>query len=193
MPERPAVVLASSVGQSFGLIGALVDASMQSNREQQFQTMIDGQKFSPQDCFTKTLTETLQGEGYTVVPVAAARDGNDWLAQYPKGVSPAPDAYLDVIVSYGYVAAGIGSSTPYRPSVGVRARLVRARDSAVLMQDFVVLNPINNRGDNVITLAPDPAVSFVNFDALVASPPASIQGLEAAERRSAETIAGLLR
>ena len=193
LPERPAVVLASSVGRSFGLIGALVDANMQSNREDQFKAMIDAQNFSPQDCFMKALTETLQAEGYTVVTVESQRDGNDWLTEYPNTASPAPDAYLDVIAGYGYVAAGIGSSTPYRPWVGVRARLVRASDSALLMQDFVVYNPINRTNGHVITIAPDPGVAFVNFDTLMAAPPATIKGLETAEEQTAQTLAKLLQ
>lgn len=32
-PEKASVVLAATVGQSFGLIGALIDAGMQSSRE----------------------------------------------------------------------------------------------------------------------------------------------------------------
>jgi hypothetical protein len=39
-PDHPYVILASSVGQHLGLIGALVDAGMRSSRESSFGTLL---------------------------------------------------------------------------------------------------------------------------------------------------------
>src|SRR5262245_65234940 len=39
-PDRPTVALATSVGQSFGLIGAMIDAGMQSDRESRLTAAI---------------------------------------------------------------------------------------------------------------------------------------------------------
>jgi hypothetical protein len=192
-PTDPVVVLASSVGQSFGLVGALVDAGMQSNREAQFRTILQRENFSARDCFIESLTARLQERGYVVSLVPVTRTGTDFLTQYPTGTEPAVDAYLDLVaLSYGYVAAGIGSSTPYRPQFAVRARLVSAKDSSVLVQDRVIYNPIGTPGKTV-TIAPEPAHQFRNFNTLVADPAKAVVGLKTATERSAETLSALLR
>jgi hypothetical protein len=48
LPDRPVVVLATTVGQSLGLVGALVDAGMRKSREDTFKDMIDAQHFVPE-------------------------------------------------------------------------------------------------------------------------------------------------
>ena len=40
MPDDGSVVLASTVGQSFGLVGALVDAGMAANRDSHFKDLL---------------------------------------------------------------------------------------------------------------------------------------------------------
>jgi hypothetical protein len=192
-PDGPTVWLASSVGQSFGLVGALVDAGMQSSREATFKSLLDEQKFSARDCFLEKLTAGLREAGYTVAIIPIQRQGSDFATHYPTEAEPKVDAYLDVVAnSYGYAAAGIRSSTPYRPWFVVRARLVSAKDSSVLMQDAVMYNPINAPG-HVITIPPDPTTSYSNFDHLVADPAGAVKGLQAATEQSALTLGKLLR
>ena len=192
-PPDPVVVLASSVGQSFGLIGALVDAGMQSNRDAQFKALLQRQNFSARDRFIESLTARLQERGYTVSLVPVKRESTDFLTHYPTGSEPPVDAYLDLVaLSYGYVAAGIGSSTPYRPQFAVRTRLVSAKDSSVLMQDQVVYNPIGSP-PKTVTIAPEPGHQFKDFDTLVADPGTAVIGLKTATERSAETVSALLQ
>jgi hypothetical protein len=128
-----------------------------------------------------------------MVPVT--RDKSDFLARYPSNAEPKVDAYLDLVAAgYGYVAAGVRSSTPYRPTLAVRARLVSARDSSVLMQDVVVYNPVGPAAPSkAVTIAPDPAFQFVNFDALIADPDRAVLGLRAAIEQSAHGIGTLLQ
>ncbi len=176
----PAVALASSVGQSFGLIGGLVDAAMQQSRETKFREAIEPHAFSAVDTCLAEITSGLEALGYTVVMVSAERAGKEFLASYPATESePKIDAYLDLVVSYGYVAAGIGS-TPYRPNVYVTARLVRASDAHVLMQEAVSYNPVGPYAKNSksVTIQPDPAFQFANFDALVGNPETAVKGLQ---------------
>lgn len=190
-PNGPAVVLASSIGKSFGLIGALVDATLEARRESRFQEILTQQNYSVPDAFTTTLVQRLQEGGYSVTVVPIAREHADFLKQYPA--SSNVDAYLDLVaIGYGYIASGIGSSTPYRPALVVRARLVGAKDSSVLMQDLVVYNPINNVA-KAITISPDPGYEFVDFDTLVADPAAATKGLQVAIDRSTQAIATLLK
>lgn len=192
-PSEPRIQLASSVGQSFGLIGAIVDSGMESKRDSGFQTLLLQQSFSAQATLTDALTSALRAEGYDVASVPVSRAEPGYLKAYPTNAGPRVDAYLDIVVdNYGYLAAGISDATPYRPHFWVSARLVRASDAAVLMRATLVYNYVGP-SENYITLAPDPAYVFVNFDALMADPPQSTKGLREAIGQSAATLASLLK
>ena len=139
MPEGATVELATSVGQSFGLIGVLVDAGLQSRRDGTFNAMLAREQFMPPGAFVARVAEGLRMQGYMVADAQATRPNANPLNDYPAA---AVDAYLDLVVSnYGYVAAGISGASPYRPSFTVRAKRVRASDKVVLMQDTIAYNP----------------------------------------------------
>lgn len=197
-PETASVVLASTVGQSFGLIGALIDAGMQANREATFRQLVDQQRFSMRETFVEALKADLVSSGYEVKVIDVPRSKSDFLETYPASPDQPVDAYLDISsigIGYGYVAAGIGSSTPYRPTVALKARLVNAKDRSVLMQNTVTYNPIMFGAAklNSITIPPDPEYQFNDFDTLVADPPKAITGLRTATEKSAHTIGTLLK
>ncbi len=190
-PEA-SVVLLNSVGSSFGLIGALADAGVQSSRDTTLKNLMQQQKFSAPDYFVERLNQGLRAAGYTVAMVPVKRDGSDFVEKYPSGAEPV-DAYLDLVtMAYGYIANGVGDSAPYRPRFIVRARLVSAKDSSVLMQDKVLYNPLGPT-DNTVTIPADPALQFKDFDALAASPQIAVKGLRVATEQSAQTIAKLLQ
>lgn len=192
-PNQASMILATSVGQSFGLVGALVDAGLQAGRENSFKKMVEAQNFMAQDAFMQRLSEILQGHGYMLKDVSATRRQDNFVDKYP--MEPA-DAYLDLVVmNYGYIAAGIGDSTPYRPIVSVKVRLVRASDSSVLMQDTVLYNPYNAAGGTAqaVTISPNPTYEFTNFGDLEAMPEVAIQGLQDAIHQSAAAVGNLLR
>lgn len=120
----------------------------------------------------------------------------DLLKTYPKGGADGVDAYLDIaIVDYGYVAAGIFDSTPYRPFVGAHCRLVRASDGAMLMQDMVVYNPVVTAGpqQRAVTLSPDPIYTFKDFDTLTADPANAMKGMNTALSDVANSIGTLVQ
>src|ERR1700723_2098122 len=54
-PDHGSVLLASSVGQSLGLIGALVDTGMRMSRESKFNTLLGQESFIFQDELLKSL------------------------------------------------------------------------------------------------------------------------------------------
>jgi hypothetical protein len=194
-PDHGSVVLASSVGQSLGLIGALVDTGMRMSRESKFNTLLGQESFIFQDELLKSLAGKLTIYGYSVSTVAVPRSGAGYLKAYPKGDENKVDAYLDVsVTAYGYVAAGIGSSTPYRPIDFMQVRLVRALDSKVLMEDVVVFNPVGPAVPaNAVTVPPNPDYTFEDFDALTADPAAMTKGLKDSVDQSADAVAKLLR
>jgi hypothetical protein len=139
------------------------------------------------------LSDVLTSEGYTVSTVSVLRPERKFLDQYPANTDPRVDAYLDIVVfDYGYAAAGVSDSTPWRPHFAAGVKLVRARDSSVLMEDAVVYNPVFPY-KNAVTIAPDPAYGFADIDILTANQKKAIDGLSLAIQQSAETVAKLLK
>lgn len=195
-PTDPSVHLASTPGQSFGLIGALVDAGIQSSRETRFKSMVQSQNFVAESAFLASLTTSLQAAGYQTSAVTLKHDQNDFVAVYPKDRVPQVDAFLDVVVSsYGYAAAGVMNDTPFRPWVTLKVRMVGAKDSAVLMQNTVTYNPIGPgiaRG-KAISIAPNPAYQFQTSDMLMGDPPRAVEGMRSSLDQTAQTIAQLLK
>ncbi len=109
----------------------------------------------------------------------------------PAGV----DAYLDTYsAGLGYMAAGAGSSLPYRPTAYFGARLVSATsDHAVLFSDEVFYNPGGPAKQDGITLAAQPGHEYSSSDALVAAGPESLVGLKQALDAVAAEIVRQLR
>ena len=196
-PDHGSVILASSVGQSLGILGALVDTGMRLSRESKFNTLLEQESFNFNDALLQSLSEKLKGSGYVVTLVPVPRHGGGLLKSYPKAGEAQVDAYIDIAVdTYGYIAAGIGSSTPYRPQEAVHVRLVRGSDSAVLMEDTVIFNPVGPVvavNANFVSVSPDPAYTFQDFDSLTADPEAMTKGLQASVDQTADAVAKLLR
>jgi hypothetical protein len=196
MQEEPSARLASDVGQSFGLIGALVDAGMQSQRDSTLAGIMKSAGFSPRDAFQAALISSLQAHGYAAQIVPVTRPGSGYLKQYPPAGESKVDAYLDITVfDYGFLAAGIGSSTPYRPFIYLHCKLVRASDGAVLMQDGVLYDPIDrviNPREKDVTVSPDPAYVFENSSTMWNTPKKVVAGEDAAFHQTADALAGLL-
>ncbi|MEJ1969801.1 MAG: hypothetical protein WDN03_14370 [Rhizomicrobium sp.] len=189
----PRIVLASDIGQSFGLIGALVDASMQANRDGKFGAMLQSAHVEPPAEFLAALKASLAAQGYQTVDIAVAHGSSSLLKSYAAIATVPSDAYLDIaVVNYGYLAAGIGDSTPYRPFTGMRCRLVRSSDGKVLMEDVIAYNPIGTPA-NTVTIAPDPQYTFVDFDALMADRGRAVDGMNKALTDSAAAVGRLLQ
>lgn len=101
-PDQPTVFLASNVGQSFGLIGGLIEAGMQSDRETKFKAILKDRKYAAHEHFLEALSAALQAQGYTVSRVAMSRKGTDFIEKYPTTAELKIDAYLDVVtMSFG--------------------------------------------------------------------------------------------
>jgi len=193
--KNPSVILASSVGQSFGLVGALVDAGLQASRDSHFKAVVEKQNFSIRDTFLDHLKEQLQMRGYMVSTVTVARPSAKFLDKYPTDASV--DAYLDLVIrNYGYVSAGIGSSTPYRPQFLMQVRLVNAKTSSVLMQDSILYNPVGPGvvdTQKAVTISPAAMYEFPDFDRLEATPQTAVEGLRDAAYQSADSVSNLLK
>jgi hypothetical protein len=195
IPERPTVRLASDVGQSFGLVGGLIDAAMESKRNDRFGAVLIEHNFSVGSTLSQDLVASLKAHGYGAKQVPVYRSKSGFLKSYPTAAETGVDAFLDVSavgIGYGYVAAGIGSSQPYRPFVWLDCKLVRASDASVLMQDRVMYNPVGE-GPKQITISPDPTYQFADFDTLIAGQEQAYADLQAALRQTANQMGTLVR
>jgi hypothetical protein len=188
----PSSVLASDVGRSFGLIGALVDASMQANRETELKQILTSKNVDVNSAFVARLKANLESKGFTIVAISADGKRTALLKKYPS-TSDGVDSYLDVVVpNYGLLAAGIAKDAPYRPWFVSQVKLVRATDAGVLMQDTVTYNTIGE-AKNVVTLSPDPKYAFAGWSDVTAAPDDVVAGINDAADKSADAIANLLK
>jgi hypothetical protein len=192
LPEEPIAYEVASVGSNFGLIGALVDAGIQSSRQNAVNEALRGIGFDPETKLEARLISRLGAQGYTVRALnGAPRPKREFLATYP-GPDGTADAYLDVaVLGYGYLSAGAGQ--PFRPTVDAKVRLVSAKDpSKALMENRIIYNGMNPP-KGVVTLSPDPQYVFNGRAELLADPARTAAGIENALNQVADTAAQLLQ
>jgi hypothetical protein len=181
----------ASAGSNFGLIGALVDSGIQTDREHDLTEALASAGFDAETTFENRLMETLTSEGYEArVQAGPDRERRVYLASY-SGAPEGTDAYLDIVITnYGYLSAGIGQ--PWRPTASAMVRLVRASDNTTLMENQIVYNAMYVRA-GVITISANPAYAFQNREAMVSNPTGLAEGLADAFNQIADAAARLLQ
>lgn len=189
LPEKPIAYEVASVGSNFGLIGALVDAGIQVERQNAVHKALEAIDFDAESRLEARLSEKLQADGYAVALLPEqARPKREFLETYPD--SNGAEAYLDVVVSgYGYLSSGAGQ--PFRPYVQAQVKLVRVSDGAKLMENTIVSNPLY-AAEGVVTLTPNPEYAFNNRSELLADPNRLAAGIEDALFNVADTAARLM-
>jgi len=181
----------ASLGSNFGLIGVLADATVQDTRKRAVNEALDGVGFDAEALLERRLDSALEGEAYEVsVQSGFDRPKRDFLVSYPTADGNT-DAYLDVVVVYGYLSAGM--LQPFRPHVTARVRLVSAADPSVILMDNVVVYNGMASEPGYIVLTPNPDYAFKDRAALLAEPDRLAAGIEEALNDVADTIARLLQ
>ncbi len=194
-PGGPTALLATSPGQSFGLVGGLITLAVQSARDSRFRDSLAGQPFDGQSEFRTGLLAAVAARGYQVIEVAAPTERTKFVEGGYAGMAAQarPDALLDCLVPiWGYIAAGIADSTPYRPYFTLRCRMVSAASGAVLMRDTIIYNPVSPTA-GFVGLAPDPAYAFITSDDLMADPQKAVSGMRHSFERTADALGTLLK
>ncbi|MGH8516120.1 MAG: hypothetical protein ACREUE_01535 [Panacagrimonas sp.] len=190
--DEVAVRMEVHPGESFGVVGMLVAAGDMSGKSGEFMRATRSKGFVCSNAFQQQLDEGLRAAGYVVHSITVTRSPyeHDFLDHYPPA-DGSVDAYLDLYTDLiGYTAAG--GATPYRPTVHLNVRLVRATDHKVLYQDRIAYNAFGD-GDGAITLAPADGYEFARFEQLVADPVKALEGLRLAMRATGEALARQLR
>ncbi|MEM0929783.1 MAG: hypothetical protein AAGI89_10890 [Pseudomonadota bacterium] len=145
MPDQPRVGQAASAGSSFGLIGALVDAGVQANRQSRINKLVEENPVDAEAMLEKAITEKLGALGYNVSLIELPeeeREKRELLESYDGLTTSEPvEAYLDLVTTaFGYLSSGVGK--PWRPTVNVDVRLVSVDDGEVLMENKLSYNPL---------------------------------------------------
>ena len=193
LPDDYDVRIVVHPGQSLGLVGLLVAEGDMLIKSDEFNDRMRQQ--GHRDCstsFSQHLQAGLTESGYKVVPRWVRRSPGSFgfLEHYPQS-DGSVDAYLDLYSErVGYTATGLG--TPYRPTVYLNVRLVRASDHRVLYQDRIAYNAFGD-GDGAITLSAGRDYEFRGIDHLLADPDHAFEGLQVAMRATGEALAQQLR
>ena len=189
-PEAMSASEAASVGSNFGLLGALVDAGVESSRQKALSEALAAADFDAEKAIGEALVGALGAKGIqTQLLNGPNRAKREFLLKYP-GAGAGSQAYLDIVVlNYGYSSAG--NNETWRPTVDALVRLVDASNNKVLMENRIAYNSIA-APVGVITITPNPKYGYFNRDHMIANKGELAEGLKDAFKQVAETAAKLI-
>jgi hypothetical protein len=194
MPDKPNVVIVNAVGNSFGLIGAAVEATRASNASNEAVSEYASGGYTYKTHFPAEIESALKAAGFEVQMLPGTRSGGDaakFLAAAPA--APGADAVLDIYVSYfGYAAASANS--PYRPAIHLEARLTDLKTQKVLFADEIYYNNFTPAAaKKAITIEPDPQATFADRAAMRADPTDVVKWMRVAQKAVADELAKQLK
>lgn len=192
LPERAVMYQAATAGASFGLVGALIDASIQASRGDKFEKMATAAGYQPDTELRGLLLAELQEHEFSVELFPLERTKAGFLESY-AGLGGDRDAYLDInVLGYGYTSVTYGKD--WRPYIWLECRLVSRVTGKTEMQAVIYYNPPSQYiGEDAIKLAPsstDP--SYDNIDEIVADPEKSLAALRGAMETAVDALGTLL-
>lgn len=195
LPEKPTVYMAATVGSNLGLLGALVDGSVQSSRQKKMLEIFDGQGVDAENVLEQRLMANLKEKGYDVSMMDTGERDNRKLLKDYDGMGNGTDALLDVVSGgYGYVSAGL--KKPWRPSAHFKVRMIDPQTGDILMENYIAYNPLGFTGQEAkvgaITITPDPVYAFTKMEDMEADPEKTTAGIVAALESVADTMATLV-
>lgn len=190
LPEDVVAYQAASTMSNFGLIGALVDAGVQSGRKGAVNEALDGIGYSPEETVEALIVERFAANGVRAAVVPGAdREKREFLVNYP-GAPSGTQAHFDLVVTqFGYMQAG---GNAWRPAVLADVRMVDANTGDTLLENRIALN-IPDSPAGVIALSPNPAYAFANRDDMLANAEMLAEGIDDALATVVDTAVGLIR
>lgn len=161
MPDKPQVIIVNAVGNSFGLVGGIVEATRAAAASNEAVAELSAGQLDYKSYLPQKIAESLKAAGFDVQTIPGNRPGSastKFLTDLPGDKSS--DAVLDVYVTFlGYAAAD--AKTPYHPTLHLEARLVDTKTNKILFCDQVYYNNYMPRAaKSAISIEPDPTSTF---------------------------------
>lgn len=177
-------------GLGFGLIGGLIAAADSSSMTTELTAIAKQRSLDFPAEYQSVVVKALEKAGYAVKTLKAQREtATGFLESYDK-LDPSVDAYMDIGVSCGYLAAS--SAADYIPTVRSGVRLVKRSTKEVVYQDVVAYG-YENRAGKAVSIPADAKYHFKDFAAIRLNADAAIIGLRAGFPLVANQIANDIR
>lgn len=190
LPADAIAYEAASTMSNFGLIGALVDAGVQSSRKSRVNDALESVNHTPEENFEAYLVQALAEANIS----AAMLEGQDrekraFLASYPAAPQGA-HALIDFnVTSFGYVNSG---NQLWRPIVSADVKMIDALTGKTMMENRIVYNAVDPQA-GIVTISPNPDYAFQNREDMISQPERLAEGIDDALKQVAQTAVRLMR
>lgn len=174
------------VGGIFGL-AALAEFGI---KESEYNKLVKSEDFDTNAYFLSKLKENLEKEKYSVVLLPAdPKRKNEFMKEYPQADT---DAYLDLkLEDMGYIAGSPAAA--YKPTIIVRARLVKKNDKAIVFDRILAVGENYNLNEGVDFVGCVDENCYSDFAGLKENSKQSIDGLKKSLDKIAEHLAFSLK
>ncbi|MBA4226792.1 MAG: hypothetical protein C0456_09180 [Hyphomonas sp.] len=195
--DRPSAYGGAGASAAFGAIGGIAAAAVAEDRATKLDAALSSANFDAEKLLEEVFASELSGAGFEVsVEDFGPRPKNSLAGASIKipyksfeGAPKGADAYLDVVMGWGYSAA---QSKLWVPVVGIDLNLVSATDSKVLANDGVGYGPKQFRKGTTFILH-DESLGFTSFEELASNPEAAAEMLTEAIRKTAQAAASKIK
>lgn len=179
-PEHAQARIMNPIGAGFGLVGNFVESQRAAGATQVVETALADAHYDFRTSLYNSIAQAVGKVGFTINRLTGSRPDKErsrFLSKYPR--EKKVDAYLDVYATYvGFEAPQ--SSTAYRPRLEIAARLVSAKDNAVLFQDRIIYGCTENTDEEAVLVRADDKLSFRNRGAFQTDPTKTARALQSA-------------
>lgn len=160
-------------GQSFGLIGALIETADGASKIARLTAAVDPAQTRLRERFSVVLRKRLEAAGYTTrLAVLPTGTKDEQLLAVAKQQADG-DAFLRVGLSSGYLAAG--PTTDYFPHLNVSVRAIDSTSGSTLYEEAFTYG-LPMPASNSVHLASDSRYRFASMDALASDPQRAREG-----------------
>jgi hypothetical protein len=168
------------IGAAFGMLGNLIEYRRATGAGEELQGILAAAHYDYGQSLTNAIAAAMGKVGFEVSRLPGPRPGR----QRAKFMSPYPtvkrvDAYLDIYSTYvGFEAPQ--SSVAYQPRLEITARLVSAKDHAILYENRIVYGSTENSDEEVVLIRAADNLAFRDRASLQANPVKTARALQSA-------------
>lgn len=184
------VVNVGHIGNSLGLIGAVVASADRELKTKEFTAAAQARGLDAAKQYEGALKAGLEKLGYRVVLIPVERPRGLFLDSYDT-LDPGVDVYVDTNVGAAYLAAS--GSADYLPNVGANTRVVKRVSKDIVYREIVNYG-YESRAGAAVSVASDPRYRYKDFPTLMANVDDAVEALKIGVAKVAErTLLDLAR